>query len=61
MGLEVTGLDISPKAKIYSPNLNINILDVENTIRWPYPDNSFDIVYNIVKNIRSNIKKTQIL
>ena len=46
MGLEVTGLDISPKAKIYSPNLNINILDVENIKRWPYPDNSFDIVYS---------------
>lgn len=46
MGLKVTGLDISPKAKTNSPDLHIDILNAENVKHWPYPDNSFDIVYS---------------
>ncbi|MDB4037929.1 class I SAM-dependent methyltransferase [Candidatus Thioglobus sp.] len=46
LGLKVTGLDISPKAKTNSPDLHIDILNAENVEHWPYPDNSFDIVYS---------------
>jgi len=46
MGLKVTGLDISIKAKTNSPDLNIDVLNVEGAKRWPYSDNSFDIVYS---------------
>jgi SAM-dependent methyltransferase len=45
LGLNASGLDISQKSKEYSPDLKIDIFDAD-TDHWPYPDNSFDIVYS---------------
>ena len=45
LGLEVSGLDISEKARELSPDMDISILDADASA-WPYPDNSFDFVYS---------------
>jgi ubiquinone/menaquinone biosynthesis C-methylase UbiE len=45
LGLQVCGLDVSPKAKEFSKNLKIDIIDADSE-QWPYPDNNFDIVYS---------------
>ena len=45
LGLKTSGLDISMKSKELSPDLDIDIIDADSDL-WPYPDNSFDIVYS---------------
>ena len=43
--LDVYGLDLSSESPSYSPELKIDICDVEKE-SLPYPDNYFDIVYS---------------
>jgi len=45
LGLQTTGLDISPEAKRQNPEIEIGICDVESS-PIPYPDNCFDVVYS---------------
>jgi ubiquinone/menaquinone biosynthesis C-methylase UbiE len=45
LGLEVSGLDISEKARELSPDMDISVLDADASA-WPYPDNSFDFIYS---------------
>ena len=44
-GLNVTGVDISPKAGEYAPEFNIHIANIEKET-LPFPDCSFDVVYS---------------
>ena len=44
-GFIVQGLDISPRSKQLSPDLNIDIIDV-NDEKLPFEDSSFDIIYS---------------
>lgn len=45
VGFKVRGLDISPKSKDASPDLDIDIMDADSTV-WPYKDNQFDVIYS---------------
>ena len=44
-GLNVRGFDISPESLKISPDLGIDIVDIETDI-LPYDDNTFDIIYS---------------
>jgi SAM-dependent methyltransferase len=44
-GLNVTGVDISPQAREYAPELPIFAADIEQD-PLPFPDCSFDVVYS---------------
>ncbi|MAO54808.1 MAG: methyltransferase [Rhodospirillaceae bacterium] len=45
LGLDVRGNDLAESSKALSPDLDIEICDIEND-GMPYPDDAFDIVYS---------------
>jgi len=46
LGLKCYGIDISPEAGSFCPEVEIKKeIDLEND-KWPYPDNYFDCIYN---------------
>jgi SAM-dependent methyltransferase len=45
LGLSVEGFDVTNDAIVFSPDLNIKILDSDYG-KWPYDDCTFDVVYS---------------
>lgn len=43
-GIECYGIDIDPSAKKFTPNLDIQIVDITKDI-FPYEDNTFDVIF----------------
>jgi ubiquinone/menaquinone biosynthesis C-methylase UbiE len=45
LGLDCHGLDLSPEAQAFLPDVPIPVCDV-NTDKFPYDDNTFDVIYS---------------
>jgi len=45
LGLDTYGVDLSPEAPLYTPDIPITVCDLEHE-PLPYPDNQFDVIYS---------------
>ena len=57
LGLEVSGLDLSPESSNFAPDLNISIIDADSG-EIPFSDNCFDVIYS--KSFLEHIRNPEV-